>query len=175
MQVINYLKRVNGSEHIVEHIGWHESGDYLLRQLFETGNGYRQHKYEVEKEYSVIDKSEVDALERQSCGRRMNDFGVQSRTEGIDHWKIMPNGDKVCSYCGSLHPESVIEKIKKYGFGVIAGTDKSYKWYVGCNSAVTIPGYQKGGFKYYRHHDTDEFIRQYNELLTQTLGKKSEG
>lgn len=165
MEIINYLKRVNGSEHIVEHVGWHESGDYLLRLLFSDGNPFRQHKYDVEKEYAVIDKSEVEKLERQSCGRRMQDFGPQSRKEGIDHWKIMKNGDRVCSYCGSLHPDDVLAKVKQYGLGVIGNTTKSYKWYVGINSAINLPGYQDGGFKYYRHHDTDEFITEMNNVI----------
>ena len=59
MEIINYLKRNNGSGHIVEHIGWHESGDYMLRLLFSDDDGFRQHKYEVEKEYNVINKSEI--------------------------------------------------------------------------------------------------------------------
>lgn len=167
MEIINYLKRINGSEHIVEHVGWHESGDYLLRQLFAThGNPYRQHKYEVEKEYAVVDKSEVDKLERQTCGRRMMDFGGWERTENIDHWRVMKNGDKTCSFCGSLHPDDVIKKIKQHGFGVVGFSDKGYKWYVGCNSTIRLPDYQDGGFKYYRQHDTDDFIKTYNELAT---------
>lgn len=165
MEVINYLKRVNGSEHIVEHVGWHESGDYLLRLLFsESEHPFRQHKYDVEKEYSVIDKSEVEKLERQTCGRRMNEFGPQERKENIDHWKVLPNGDKICSYCGSLHPMSVIEIIKKHGFGVIERSDKSYKWYI---TRREVGNAMEGGIKYYRQHDTEEFIDAYNDLLPQ--------
>jgi hypothetical protein len=168
MQVINYLKRVNGSEHIVEHVGWHESGDYLLRLLFsETENPFRQHKYEVEKEYTVIDKAEVDKLERQSCGRRMNELGPFERKENLDHWAVLANGDKVCSFCGSLHPMTVIDIIKKYGFGSISRTDKSYKWYV---KRPEVHNAMDGGIKYYRHHDTPEFIAQYNDLITQSTG-----
>lgn len=153
MEVINYLKRVNGSGHIVEHIGWHESGDYLLRQLFEISDkGYRQHKYEVEKEYKVIDKSEVDALERQTCGRRMNDFGPFTRAENLDHWK-KEGGFRICSFCGSIHPDDLIEAIKKDGFKIIGRTDKNYKWYINDTK------------KYYRQHDTPEFINAYNSLL----------
>lgn len=152
MTVINYLKRVNGSDHIVEHVGWHESGDYLLRLLFEeTDKPFRQHKYEVEKEYRIIDKSEIDALERQTCGRRMSDFGPWTRKENIDHWKGSV-GNRTCSFCGSLHPSDLIEKVKQEGYGIISSTDKSYKIYVG-NS------------KYYTYHNTDEsieFFKNYN-------------
>ena len=167
MEIINYLKRNNGSEHIVEHVGFHESGDYLLRQLFsESDHPYRQHKYDVEKEYNVIDKSEVDALERQTCGRRMMDFGPQQRTENIDHWHKLVNGDRTCSYCGSLHPMDVIDIVKKHGFGAIEGTDKGYKWYV---RRPEVKNAMDGGIKYYRQHDTDEFINAYNELVTKQI------
>lgn len=156
MEIINYLKRVNGSGHIVEHVGYHESGDYLLRQLFsQSDKPYRQHKYETEKEYSIVDKSEIDSLDRQTCGRRMNDFGPFERVENIDHWRG-ESGNRTCSFCGSLHPSDVIEAMKKHGFGVIGKTDKNYKWY------IAIPGNYS---KYYRHHDTDEFIEAYNALL----------
>ena len=164
MEVLNYLKRNNGSEHIIEHVGFHESGDYLLRQLFsESENPFRQHKYEVENEYDVIDKSEVVQLKRQTCMRRMNEFGGQERNENIDHWKVYPNGDRCCSYCGSLHPEDVIKKIKEHGFGVIGQTTKNYKFYVGTNASVRTN--DSHGQKYYRQHDTEEFIQQWNELI----------
>ena len=164
MDVINYLKRVNGSEHIVEHVGWHESGDYLLRQLFSSSeNPYRQHKYDVEKEYSVIDKSEVDSLERQTCGRRMNEFGPWERIENMDHWRKLSNGDRTCSFCGSLHPMDVIDIIKMHGFSVINRSDKSYKWYI---DRPRVANALEGGIKYYRHHDTDAFINTYNSLLS---------
>jgi len=161
IKVINYLRRTNGSGHIVEHIGWHESGDYLLRQLFNQGDkGYRQHKYEVEKEYEVVDKSEVDKLERHTCGRRMGEMGPWGRVENIDTWK--PGVVRTCSFCGSIHPMDLIEKIKVMGFGVIERTDKNYKWYV-------------QNHKYYRQHDTDEFIKAYNAELDgikKELGKE---
>lgn len=161
---MNYLKRNNGSQHIVEHIGFHESGDYLLRQLFSNNDkGYRQHKYEVEKEYDVVDKSEIDKLQRQTCQRRINEFGPWEYKENLDYWKLHDNGDKTCSFCGSLHPDDVIKKIKQHGFGVIGGTTKGYKLYVGVNSSVRLNS--DHGMKYYRQHDTDTFIEQWNNLI----------
>ncbi len=50
---------------------------------------------------------------------------------------------------------SLIELIKEKGFGIIERSTKSYKWYV-------------GNFKYYRMHDTAEFIEQYNTLSSQS-------
>jgi len=163
MEVINYLKRVNGSGHIVEHVGFHESGDYMLRLLFsESDKPFRQHKYEVEKEYSVIDKAEVNALERQTCGRRMVDFGPWEKRENIDIWTKMPNGDRCCSFCGSIHPSDLIEIVKSHGRGAIEFTNKSYKWYVhrpGVSNAM------QGGIKYYRYHDTEAFVKELNEIF----------
>lgn len=161
MEIISYLQRVNGSGHIVEHVGFHESGDYLLRQLFsrEDDKPYRQHKYEVEKEYNVIDKAEVDKLERQTCGRR-GENGMDSETSPFvgagsnrDHWR----NNNTCSYCGSLRPSEVINLIKEKGFSVIERSDKSYKWYINSHA--------NGHAKYYRAHDTKEFIEEYNELV----------
>ena len=157
MEILNYLKRVNGSGHIVEHVGYHESGDYLLRLLFSTtDNPFRQHKYEVEKEYNVVDKSEVDKLERQTCPQRM------TGESNIDTWKLLPNGDRTCSYCGSLHPESVISIIKEFGGSVIECSTKSYKWYI---NRPNVHNAMEGGIKYYRYHDTEEFVQQLNLLL----------
>lgn len=155
MNIINYLKHNNGSGHIVEHVGWHESGDYLLRRLFSSDEkGYRQHKYEVEKEYSVIEPSEVEALERMTCGRRMNDWGPWEREPYRDFWKTLPNGDKVCSFCGSLSPDNVLAIVEKHGVGCIE-VAKSYKWYV---RQPDVKNALEGGIKYYRYHDTPGFI-----------------
>ena len=163
MEIINYLKRVNGSGHIVEHVGWHESGDYLLRQLFSsTDKPYRQHKYEVEKEYKVVDKSEVDLIDRQSCNRRFQDFGPWERESNMDHWSIR-EGEKTCSFCGSINPDSLIEAIKKHGFSIIERSTKDYKWY------INAPGFRA---KYYRQHDTPEFIDNYNKLLDESHKSK---
>lgn len=164
-EIINYLKRNNGSGHIVEHIGWHESGDYLLRLLFSTQEkGFRQHRYEVEKEYDVIDAAEVESLERMTCGRRMNDFGPWERESNQDFWKIKPNGDKVCSFCGSLSPDNVLAIIEKHGVGCIEVSDKNYKWYI---SQPKIGNALEGGTKYYRHHDTPGFIDAVNAALAE--------
>lgn len=162
--ILNYLKRVNGSGHIVEHVGWHESGDYLLRLLFsEDEQSFRQHKFEVENEYVVIDKSEVDSLERQTCGERIVSISHDSLAIHKDHWRISPNGDRTCSFCGSLHPSDVISIIQEHGFGVIGRTDKSYKWYI---NRPEVQNAMQGGIKYYRYHDTEEFITAYNSLVT---------
>ena len=157
--IINYLKRKNGSGHIVEHIGWHESGDYMLRGLFGDGVGYRSHKFDTEKDLEVIDKSEIDALEIMTCGRF-----VASAYDSIGKhfWATRPNGDRTCSYCGSLHPDDVIRIVKNLGIGCIGSTTKSYKWYI---RQPSVKNACEGGIKYYRHHDTPDFIEALEKWL----------
>lgn len=74
------------------------------------------------------------ADERQTCPRRMSDFGPWERTEGLDSWRAgraMGGSESVglsCSFCGSLHPDRFMELVRE---GWIVGpTDKSYKAYL---------------------------------------------
>ena len=72
--------------------------------------------------------------ERQTCGRRMFDLGPWEREEGLDDWKgkggiIGQHAvGRCCSFCGSLHPEDFMEKVRE-GW-IVGGTDKNYKWYL---------------------------------------------
>ncbi len=150
-KVLNYLQRVNGSGHIVEHIGFHESGDYILRGLFSLGEGYRQHKYETEKQYQVIDKSIVDAIEKQSCPQNyQNKFGI------IDYWQLR-GGVPCCSFCGSIKPSFMFEMIDKHTMKIVGSTTKSYKRY------VTIP--DVGMYKLYTQHLMPAFVEKYNSYV----------
>lgn len=99
--------------------------------------------------------------EPQTCPRRMKESGPWKYEEGLDTWDKIGD-DEVCSFCGSLKPSRVIELIKEHGFGLIERSTKTYKWYL---HRKGVPNSSFGGFKYYRMHDTDEFISQYNELL----------
>jgi hypothetical protein len=72
--------------------------------------------------------------ERQTCPRRMQDFGPWDRSEGLDRWATghgLVGQDRValsCSFCGSLHPDRFMELVRE---GWIVGpTDKSYKAYL---------------------------------------------
>jgi hypothetical protein len=98
--------------------------------------------------------------EKQTCGRRMNDFGPWERKENLDEWEIIGK-DKICSFCGSLHPESVLEIVKEFGKETIE-IAKSYKWYV---KRPDVPNASFGGIKYYRDHDTPEFLEELKELI----------
>lgn len=98
--------------------------------------------------------------EMHTCPRRMSDYGPWQREENLDEWNIIGD-DRCCSFCGSLHPDRVIELVEQHGFAIINGSDKCYKWYI---HQPNVPNAGFGGIKYYRHHDTEEFIKKLNEL-----------
>lgn len=103
----------------------------------------------------------VDTGEKQTCKRRMNEIGPQERAENLDTWE-MRGKDKCCSYCGSLHPDRVLELVRELGTSIIKTTDKGYKWYV---KQPDVPNAMFGGIKYYRQHDTQEFLDELNKLI----------
>lgn len=101
----------------------------------------------------------VDELpEPQSCGRRGdNMFPIPV---GLDRWlKFKTNGNRVCSYCGSLHPDDMFALVKQSGDAPIDAlhgsvieieqSDKSYKIYV---QQPDVRNAHEGGIKFYTHH-----------------------
>lgn len=101
--------------------------------------------------------------EVQTCRSRMDQFGPWERAENLDHWNLIGK-DKCCSFCGSLHPDRVIELIKEHGFEILDPSTKGYKWYI---NQPNVPNAGFGGIKYYRWHDTKEFIDEFNKLIDQ--------
>ena len=108
----------------------------------------------------------VDTLpEPMTCGRRFDTYvgniPVHSdREEGKDSWqKFKSNGDRVCSYCGSLHWKDFFRLVKesaeapedaKYGDVVsIEPSDKNYKVYVHRRG---VRNAHEGGIKFYKQH-----------------------
>ena len=105
--------------------------------------------------------------EPMTCGRRKYDQFAPGwpahhghDQDNQDHWeRHKSNGDRVCSFCGSLHPEDFFRLVHeaatapedaKYGSVVaIETTDKKYKVYVhqpGVRNAM------EGGIKFYMQH-----------------------
>lgn len=103
--------------------------------------------------------------EPMTCGRRFDCYpgGIPvhyDRGDGQDRWeKFKSNGNRVCSYCGSLHPDDFFELVRQcanapldvpYGsVPEIEPSDKGYKIY------VTQPGVRnahEGGIKFYTQH-----------------------
>lgn len=98
--------------------------------------------------------------EPMTCGRRMNDFGPWERSGSLDRWqKFKSNGNRVCSFCGSLHPDDFFALVKASAEAPedavhlsvveIEPSTKRYKIYVhqpGVRNAM------EGGIKFYIHH-----------------------
>ena len=105
----------------------------------------------------------VDVLpEEQWCPRRgESPFGRKDGPfPGPDRWeKFKCNGDRVCSYCGSLHPDDMFRLVKmsaqasedaNYGAVVeIEPSDKNYKVYV---NQPGVRNASEGGIKFYMMH-----------------------
>lgn len=106
-------------------------------------------------------KPKVMAIEVQTCPYRMANPGPWVFEEGLDHWDLIGD-DKCCSFCGSLHPERVLELIENEGFSIIESSDKYYKLYV---NRKEIPNASFGGIKFYTYHFNSDQIKRYNELL----------
>lgn len=66
----------------------------------------------------------------QTCPRRMNEWGPWVQAEGLDRWQPKDrNGNLFCSFCGSLHPDQLMEMIKSDA-AILGVTTKNYKVYV---------------------------------------------
>lgn len=102
--------------------------------------------------------------EAQTCGRRKYE-GIHEQAENIDTWDLIGE-DRVCSFCGSLHPEDfkkicelVIET--KGEKAEVEGSTKGYKFYA---KRTGVKNAGMGGIKFYTHHvmgrDNDTFINE---------------
>lgn len=76
---------------------------------------------------------------------------------GEAEWDVEPNGDRTCSYCGSLHPDDFLDIMQRfaageegYHFGL---TDKTYKVYANRPGVLNA---SQGGIKFYGHHAVPE-------------------
>lgn len=96
---------------------------------------------------------------RQRCGRR-DEGGWWGRTDDLtpDTWDRGPDGNRTCSYCGSLHPEDFFALVKAAAdAGPDAGddvpsidpSDKGYKVYV---RQKGVRNASEGGIKFYTQH-----------------------
>ncbi len=115
---------------------------------------------------SGVFRTLVDELpEPMTCGRRFDMYAGSisvhfDRQPGQDHWlRFKSNGNRVCSYCGSLHPDDFFAVVKVStdspesaaykSVPEIEPSDKGYKIYVqqpGVRNAL------EGGIKFYTQH-----------------------
>lgn len=108
----------------------------------------------------------VDVLpEPMTCRRRFDAYpgGIavhSDQREGQDRWeKFKTNGQRVCSFCGSLHPQDFFALVEQaattdrdadYHSTVnIDHSDKAYKVYV---HQPGIRNAMEGGIKFYKQH-----------------------
>lgn len=111
------------------------------------------------------------------CGGRRGVIHDRHPLAGVpDHWNIMPNGDRTCSFCGSMHLadfekfcRSVIDGTAPEGSRV-EGTTKSYKVYV-CRPDVRNA--HDGAIKFYADHqpvlDADAHVSLVHEAIRKSV------
>jgi len=109
---------------------------------------------------SAYKKSSTIPDEPQRCPRR-NESSAQLVEGNVDNW-VMRGEDKCCSFCGSLHPDRLIELVQKQGVGILESTNKSYKIYV---NRKEVPNASFGGIKFYTQHFSDEQRQIFLSLL----------
>ena len=101
--------------------------------------------------YASLVETLLDFL---TCRRRMDSAGPWEQEENLDHWdRFKFNGDRVCSFCGSLHPDDFLkyvqESAKDDSSVQIEPSDKRYKIYV---SRPSVRNAHEGGIKFYTWH-----------------------
>ena len=144
-----------------------KNGDEKLKEIAENVKQHFGFMSTSNAGYSVSVSGYMPRIkegEKHTCPQRANSLGsmIDSEAENIDIWETRGD-DKCCSFCGSLHPDRLLELITEHGFNIIEASTKSYKLYVNRKS---VPNASYGGIKYYMWHNTPEFIEKYNGLLS---------
>lgn len=101
------------------------------------------------------------ASQKQTCPRRMAEWGSWKREEGLDSWG--PHG---CSFCGSLHPDRFMELVE--AGAEVGPTDKSYKAYLRHSEIKGGSGIiPNGEAKFYYQHLSSEQRVRFVELINE--------
>lgn len=106
---------------------------------------------------------------RQKCGRRGEGWHGQTTEDYPDTWDLGPDGYRTCSWCGSIHPEDLMDICRKtlvderYG---VEGTTKSYKVYVKQPNVVNA---SEGAIKFYMHHAPENVSSADQELFAKAM------
>jgi hypothetical protein len=120
-------------------------------------------------------RSQLRALREQedaqgyTCPRRMGHHGPWKSEPGLDGWDALPNGDRTCTFCGSLHPDDVIRLTASPEVSWEKASGKNYKLYV---RQLGVSNASEGGIKFYLWHAPDEqafFYALDNALLTRPV------
>lgn len=106
--------------------------------------------------------------EKHVCRRRMEGFPYPKGMD-VDWWIRLPNGDHVCSYCGSWKPSEFLAWAQSSEPGIIEATDKTYKVYVRNRGKKG----EDGAIKFYMQHlpNDDAAIEILNREYNRRRGK----
>lgn len=114
--------------------------------------------------------------EPHTCWSRMNQPGPWQHAANLDHWhKVGP--DRVCSFCGSMHPEDferACERALVDGKVRIDPSTKGYKIYI---YRPEIHNAGEGAIKFYRWHgytdpaDVERLQAKYAQAVEASLNR----
>lgn len=170
-----YFKR-KGSNRVVMCNGCDEHGDYILGSLFEyeTSN-WKVKDFKLLEEYNEVTDFDPSTIKRQTCGRRIGEYGPWSKDENLDYWEDHDGADS-CSFCGSAKFELFLEVIKavnedKEGYNLEKASGKMYKYYLGTPGNNHIKFYTPHIPKYLFERGHDEEFEQFKTDLQSALRK----
>lgn len=117
--------------------------------------------------------------EIQTCQRRMSNLGPWENKPDLDTWKTLPNGDRTCSFCGSMHPQDLltaIEKLPETPGLRLEMSDKNYKMYI---HRPDIRNAGEGAIKFYMWHVggsdmAERLSHAYNEVFDLCVRRSEE-
>jgi hypothetical protein len=88
-------------------------------------------------------------MEHKGCPRGNMEIGVFTKFAKTAKWD-KDEGKRRCSYCGSLHPDDFMERVK--AGEILTGTDKNYKVYIGVHD------------KFYWYHLSEDQMKEFVDL-----------
>lgn len=100
---------------------------------------------------------------QQICPRAGEDAATLAKLKPPFNGEMVWRSDNTCSYCGSLHPDTFMERLEA-GTATLEPTDKSYKVYVRSDEGRPVGG--PSGKFYFQHLSETQrtrFIELHNE------------
>lgn len=114
--------------------------------------------------------------EPHQCAERRNAMPSILKMVGeFDRWDAMPNGDRCCSFCGSLHPDDFKRLVERAAAADdqtwIERSTKGYKWYV---HQPGVKNASEGGIKFYTWHlPSEEFTAALNKVVPAAIDRSN--
>lgn len=111
---------------------------------------------------------------RQFCGRRGESHFGMTLEQMPDTWDLGPDGNRTCSYCGSIHSDDLMKICRlvltdeRYA---IEGTTKSYKVYV---RQPGVRNASEGAIKFYMAHAPSAPTPEDQQLFADAVRVSSE-